>query len=154
MRSLKHTLSSSLELEKQVRSLAYCFKIDWPTTGDTRCLGGKESACQCRRRRRHRFDPWIRKIFCRRKWQPTLVSLPGKSHGQRSLEGYTLWGLRELDMTEQLSMHDEILMSATSHFYIKDKGIESHIYKIETMRDQSRLWTGQYGVSSSISAAL
>ena len=37
-------------------------------------------------------------------------------HGQRSLEGYTLWGLRELDMTEQLSMHDEVLMSATSHF--------------------------------------
>ena len=45
----------------------------------------KESACQCRRRRRHGFDPWVRKISWRRKWQPTSVFLPGKSHGQRSL---------------------------------------------------------------------
>ena len=52
-------------------------------------LSGKESACQCRR---HRFDPWVDKIPWRRKWQATLVFLPGKSHGQRSLVGYTLWG--------------------------------------------------------------
>ena len=36
----------------------------------------------------------------RRKWQPTPVFLPGKSNGQRSLVGYSLWGLKELDMTE------------------------------------------------------
>ena len=36
----------------------------------------------------------------RRKWQPTPVFLPGKSHGQRSLVGYSLWGLKELDVTE------------------------------------------------------
>ena len=47
---------------------------------------GKESACQCRRRG---LDPWVRKIPRRRKWQPTPVFLPGKSHGQRSLEGYS-----------------------------------------------------------------
>ena len=41
-------------------------------------LSGKESACQCRR---HRFDTWVRKISWRRKWQPTPVVLPGKSHG-------------------------------------------------------------------------
>ena len=35
-----------------------------------------------------RFDPWVRKMPCRRKWQPSLVILPGKSHGQKSLEGY------------------------------------------------------------------
>ena len=40
--------------------------------------------------RRHRFDPWVRKILWRRKLKPTLVFLPGKSHGQRSLEGYSL----------------------------------------------------------------
>ena len=45
-------------------------------------LSGKESACQCRR---CEFDPWIGKIPWRRKWQPTPVFLPGKSHGQRSL---------------------------------------------------------------------
>ena len=42
---------------------------------------------QCRR---HRIDPWARKIPWRRKWQPTPVFLPEKSHGQRSLAGYNL----------------------------------------------------------------
>ena len=41
---------------------------------------------------RPRFDPWVRKIPWRRKWQPTLVFLPGKSHGQRSLVGYSPGG--------------------------------------------------------------
>ena len=35
-----------------------------------------------------------------RKWQPTPVFLPGASHGQRSLKGYSPWGLKESDMTE------------------------------------------------------
>ena len=38
-------------------------------------------------------------------WQPTPVFLPGESHGQRILAGYSLWGHRESDMTEQLSAH-------------------------------------------------
>ena len=37
------------------------------------------------------FDPWVRKISWRRKWQPTPVFLPGKSHGQRSLADYSPW---------------------------------------------------------------
>ena len=52
----------------------------------------KESTCQCRRLRRYEFDPWVRKIPWRRKWQPTPIFLPGKSHGQRSLASYTPWG--------------------------------------------------------------
>ena len=56
----------------------------------------KNLACQCRRRR---FDPWVRKIPWRRKWQSTPVSLPGKSHGQRSLVGYGPLGRKELDKT-------------------------------------------------------
>ena len=59
-------------------------------------LSGKESACQCRR---CRFDPSSGKIPWRRKWQPTPVFLPGKSHGQRSLEGLNPWGCKKLDMT-------------------------------------------------------
>ena len=39
----------------------------------------------------------------RKKWQPTLVFLPGASHGQRSLAGYSPWGHKELDMTGQLT---------------------------------------------------
>ena len=50
------------------------------------------------------FDPWVGKIPWRRKWQPTLVFLPGESHGQRSLVGYSPYGHKESDMTEQLSM--------------------------------------------------
>jgi len=49
-------------------------------------LSGKKFAWQCRRRG---FDPWVRKIPWRRKWQPTPVFLPGKSHGQRSLVGHS-----------------------------------------------------------------
>ena len=41
---------------------------------------GKESTCQWRRHKRCKFDPWTGKIPWRRKWQPTPVSLPGKSH--------------------------------------------------------------------------
>ena len=41
---------------------------------------GKESACQCRRRKRHRFNPWVGKILWRRKWQLTSV-LPRKLRG-------------------------------------------------------------------------
>ena len=47
-------------------------------------LSGKESACQCRR---YEFDPWVRKIPWRRKWQPTPVFLPGKSHRQEETGG-------------------------------------------------------------------
>ena len=38
----------------------------------------------------------------RRKWQPTPIFVPGKSHRQRSLEVYSPWGCKEVDMTEQL----------------------------------------------------
>ena len=47
-------------------------------------LSGKEHTYQCRR---HKFDPWVGKIPWRRKWQPTSVSLPRNSGGQRSLAG-------------------------------------------------------------------
>ena len=66
-------------------------------------LSGKESACQCRSHRRYGFDSWIRKIPWRREWPPTPVLLPEKFHGQRSLAGYSPWGCKELDTTEQLS---------------------------------------------------
>ena len=48
------------------------------------------------------FNPSIGKIPWRRKWQPTPVLLPGKFHGQRSLVGYSPWGLEESDTSERL----------------------------------------------------
>ena len=37
-----------------------------------------------------------------RKWQPTLIFLPGKFHGQRSLVGYNPWGHKDLDVTDHV----------------------------------------------------
>ena len=54
-------------------------------------LGGKESACNGRG---PSFDPWVKKIPWRRKWQPTPVFWPGEFHGQRRLAGYNPWGSR------------------------------------------------------------
>ena len=53
-------------------------------------------------------NPWVGMISWRRKWQPTPVFLPGiswKSHGQRSLIGYSPWGCKESDTTERLHFH-------------------------------------------------
>ena len=77
--------------------------IDEPSQGFHKWLGGKESACQFRRRCRLGFDPW------RRKWQPTPIFLPGKPHSQRSLVGYSPWGSKEENMTEQLSTQAQLL---------------------------------------------
>ena len=54
---------------------------------------GEELACHCRR---HRFNLWVRKISWRRKWKPSPVFLPGKSHGRRSLAGYSPWDCRRV----------------------------------------------------------
>ena len=51
------------------------------------------------------FNPWVGKIPWRRKSQPTPVFLPGKSHGRSSLVGYSPWGRKESDMTEQVYFH-------------------------------------------------
>ena len=54
--------------------------------------------------RRPRFDPWVRKIPWRRKWQPTPIFLPGEFCGQRSLVGYSPWGCKQSDTTEWLTL--------------------------------------------------
>ena len=63
----------------------------------------KNPPCQCRRCEGFGFHLWVRKIPWSRKWHPSSVFLPGKFHGQRSLVGYSPWGHKESDTTEQLS---------------------------------------------------
>ena len=75
----------------------------FPVSMHTGSFSGKEPACYCRRHKRRGLDPWVRKIPQRRKWQPTPAFLPGESHGQRSLVGYSPGGHKEQDMTEQLN---------------------------------------------------
>ena len=73
-------------------------------------LSSKDSSCQYRSCRTCRFDPWVGKILWRRKWQPTPVFLPGKSHGQRSLAGYCPWVCKESDTTEHARRHAVIFL--------------------------------------------
>ena len=73
----------------------FLFSLGFPGSAS-----GKEPACQCRRLKRCRFDPWVRKIPWRRAWQSTLVFLPGDSYGQRSLVGSSPQYLKEPDMTD------------------------------------------------------
>ena len=78
-------------------------KVAWPQIpllGFPSGASGKEPVCQCRRHKRCGFNPCVGKIPWRRKWQPTPVFLPGESHGQRSLMGYSPGGHKESDMTE------------------------------------------------------
>ena len=114
--------------------------------GLPRWLSGEESACQCRRHGRCRFDLWVRKIPWRRKWQTTLVLLPEKSYGQRSLADYSPWGHKESDTNEQLR-HNNIGIVLTNRedveygyvieeadkamYYAKERGKNTyHILKI------------------------
>ena len=76
--------------------------MDVGISGLPRQHNGKESTCQYRRQG---FDPWVEKIHWRRKWQPVPLFFTEKFHGQRSLEGYSPWGHKESDMTEQLSTY-------------------------------------------------
>ena len=57
---------------------------------------------QCRRQKRCWFDSWLGKSPCRIAWQPIPVFMPGESHGQGNLAGYSPWGCRESDMTSCL----------------------------------------------------
>ena len=84
----KHTLCSEACEVLSTALLSQCTPITLKI-GLPRWHGGEEPTCQCRR---PGFDPWVRKIPWRRKWQPSPVFLPGESHGQRSLEGYSPWG--------------------------------------------------------------
>ena len=52
---------------------------------------GKESACSVR----PGFNPWVGKIPWRIEWLPVPVFLPGESHGQKSLAGYSPWDRKE-----------------------------------------------------------
>ena len=62
------------------------------------------------------FDPWVGKIPWKGKWQPTPVFLPGESHGQRSLAGYSLWDHKESDTTERLNTAQHIYAVAVLSF--------------------------------------
>ena len=83
------------------------------------------------------WDTW------RRKWQPTPVLLPGKSHGWRSLVGYSPWGCKELDTTERLHFH--FSLSCTG----EGNGNPLQYSCLENPSDGGVWWAAIYGVAQS-----
>ena len=106
--------------------------------GLPRWYNGKQNTCQCRRRKRFRFNPWVGKIPWRRKWQPTLVFLPGKFHGHRGLLGYSPWVRKELDTTEQLSAHTHMCTHTHTHTH-------THTLWLKPCWSLSKVFNPQHG---------
>ena len=99
---------------------------------------GKESTCQ---RRRHGFDPWIRKIPWGRKWQLTPVFLHREFDGQRSLMGYSPWDCKELDMTEQLTRS---LFTSLFQIQVMLRGSNCFRHGVYFHRPSTISWGRQY----------
>jgi len=78
---------------------------------------GKESTCQCRT---CGSDPWVGKIPWRREWLSTPVFLLGEFHEQRRLAGYSPWGCKELDITEQLTLSLHFITCYITQFSIQN----------------------------------
>ena len=84
-------------------------------------LSGKESICNSGDAGRLGFDPWVGNIPWRRKWQPTPVFLPGKYHGQRSLAGYSPWGVTKTQTWQKwlnTLLNGKLLEGKWFHFLI------------------------------------
>ena len=66
------------------------------------------------------FNPLVVKIPWRRKWQPTPVFLPGKSHGQRSLVGYSPWGHKKVGQ-DLMTKQQQNIQGIFFRFYLINK---------------------------------
>ena len=89
------------------------------------------------RLRTTRLDSW------RRQWHPTPVLLPGKSHGWRSLVGWSPWGRSESDMTERLHFH------FSPSCIGEGDGNPLQYSCLENPRDRGAWWAAVYGVAQS-----
>ena len=81
--------------------------------------------------------------FCEGKGPPIQYSLPGKSHGQRSLVGCRQWGCQESDTTERLHIH--FSLSCTG----EENGNQLQCYCLENPRDRAAWWAAISGVAQS-----
>ena len=114
--------SASLAETPVIKNLLF---TEYLLRAKSRWLSGKEPACQCRRRG---FSPWVRKFPWIRKWWPTPVFFPGKSHRQRKLEDYSPRDHKESDTNERLNNKKQCskclkqtvhLILTTTHFAYK-----------------------------------
>ena len=84
--------------------------------------------------RRCGFAPWVGKVHWRRAWQPTPGFLPGESHGQRSLVGYSPWGRKESDTTA----HMRAATKTQLRLFHKDKNTENNLNDLT--QETKRMW--------------
>ena len=81
-------------------------------------LSGRRSICKCRKHRRHGFNLWVRKTPGGGNGIHTSI-LPGKTHGQRFMAGYSPWGYKEPDSAE----HTQSVLSQSKNRGRNRKGI-------------------------------
>ena len=84
--------------------------------------------------RRCGFAPWVGKVHWRRAWQPTPGFVPGESHGQRSLVGYSLWGCKESDTTA----HMRAATKTHLRLFHNDKNTENNLNDLT--QETKRIW--------------
>ena len=101
---------------------------------------GKEYTRRRRRCQRCRFNPWVGKISWRRKWQPAPVFLPGESHGQRSLVGYSRGVAKSWT---RLCMHPHKLLRTVSPLspIFSPSGRDTHALSLTHTPSQSYSWS-------------
>ena len=107
----------------------------------------KGPACQCRRCKRCRFNPWDKTIPWGRAWQPTPVFLPGESHRQA---GYSPWGHKESDASEHSVVEKNASPSLLCSFFCFSK----HLISENLPSAHSFVFTAIYLLKSSFSQSL
>ena len=85
----------------------------------------------------------VERVVPRRRWHPTPVLLPGKSHGRRSLVGCSPWSRKESDMTERLHFHFSLSCIGEGN------GNPLRCSCLENPRDGGSWWAAVYGVAQS-----
>ena len=113
-------------------------EVGWPQDCLFRCssVGTEKQGCF------QFFSPHCRDLR-RRQWHPTPVLLPGKSHGQKSLEGCSPWGRWGSDTTERLHFHFSLSCNGEGN------GNPLQCSCLENPRDRGAWWAAVYGVAQS-----
>ena len=100
---------------------------------------------QCRTWKRRGFQSWVEKIPWRRQWQPSPVFLPGESHAQRSLAGYSSWGCKETLLSSRA--HTAVMEDGRCHPW-------SALHSLGAVAELSHSCHGGQALSSMVSSAL
>ena len=113
-------------------SESWFWPVLWSCKGFPGDASGEKPACQSKRYKIHGFDSWVGKISWRRAQQPTPVFLPGESHGQGSLAGYSPRLTKSKTRLKRLSTH--------THRIAKPLKIDRERFSFLPYSPQTALW--------------